>query len=158
MSKVKIATCRQDSTDLIGVSPNNSDFGYIRVVSSEGLSFGAGGWLNSRQKSTLIKGKITDLQEWVRKNNIQVESEIPGKIVVKESLTPFYETQQPKRSNPEGPVLYKTVGGINRPIYRQTEFTLDDTIQDELIQHDNVLSTQPVATGRMQPNSNVKVS
>lgn len=136
MSQVKIATASKDSTELIGISPNNKEFGYIRVESAESVQFGAGGWLNARVKSALIKGKVTDLQTWVKANNIKVGSLITGKIVAKESHTPFYQGQQPKRAGQDGEILH--VAG--QPIYRNTEFTLDESMQDELIQHENVIS------------------
>lgn len=133
---VKVTTCKNDSTELIGVSINNPDFGYIRIESTDAVQFTTGGWLNSNKRSTLIKGKIADLTAWVKNNGIKVGSEFVGKIVVKEQLMPFYEGQDPKRAGADGEILHKD----GQPIYRQTEFTLDSTMQDTLIQHDNVLS------------------
>lgn len=133
---VKVTTCKNDSTELIGVSINNPDFGYIRIESTDVVQFTTGGWLNSNKRSTLIKGKIADLTAWVKNNGIKVGSEFVGKIVVKEQLMPFYEGQDPKRAGADGEILHKD----GQPIYRQTEFTLDSTMQDTLIQHDNVLS------------------
>ena len=140
MSTVKVTTKSNDSTEIIGISTNNPDFGYIRVEENGGLSFGAGGWLNSQSKTALIKGKITDLQKFVKTNGVTVGYEIPGKIVVMEQVTPFYEGQQPKRAGANGEVLYTTQDGVKKAIYRQTEFTMDMSKEDTLIKHDNVLS------------------
>lgn len=141
-STVKVTTASNSTTEIMGISSNNPDFGYIRVEENGGLSFGAGGWLNSRTKTALIKGKVKDLQAFIQKNNVTVGYEIPGQIVIMEQTgTPFYEGQQPKRAGQDGEVLYKVVNGEKLPIYRQTEFTMDMTKSDSLVQHDNALST-----------------
>lgn len=140
-TSVKVTTCKNDSTAIIGISSNNPDFGYIRVEENGGLSFGNGGWLNSNTKTALIKGKVKDLETFVTKNNVSVGYEIPGKIVIMEQTTPFYEGQQPKRAGANGEVLYSTDNqGVRHAIYRQTEFTMDSNRQDVLVKHDNVLS------------------
>ena len=137
MSKVKVTTCRNESSELIGISPNNSDYGFIRVESAEAAQIGAGGWINTNRRTTLIKGKINDLTQWVKANNIKIGTELPGKIVINEQAgVPFYEGQEPKRAGKDGEVLH--VDG--QPIFRQTEFTLDMTASDKLIKHHNVLS------------------
>lgn len=134
---VKVVTCKQDSSELIGISPNNSDYGFIRIESTDTLQIGNGGWVNSNKRSTLIKGKIADLTQWVKTNNIKIGTEFVGKIVVKEQAgVPFYEGQQPKRAGADGEVLHKD----GMPIFRQTEYTMDMTAQDVLVKHDNVLS------------------
>lgn len=139
---VKVTTCKNDSTSIIGLSSNNPDYGYIRVEENGGLSFGNGGWLNGNTKTALIKGKVKDLETFVTKNNVKVGYEIPGKIVIMEQTTPFYEGQQPKRAGADGEVLYSTDNqGVRHAIYRQTEFTMDQTRQDVLVKHDNVLSS-----------------
>jgi len=142
MSTVKVTTASNSTSEIIGVSNNNPEFGYIRVEANEGLSFGNGGWLNSKSKSALIKGKVADLQTFIRKNNVSVGYEIPGQIVVMEQAgTPFYEGQQPKRAGVDGEVLFVTRNGEKLPIYRQTEFTMDMNKVDMLVQHENALST-----------------
>lgn len=145
---VKVSTCRTDSNELIGISKNNSDYGFIRIESTDEVQFGAGGWLNSKKRSTLIKGKISDLTSWVKSNNIQIGSTFIGKIVVKEQAgVPFYEGQEPKRAGQDGEILHKD----GMPIFRQTEFTLDVNAPDTLVQHDNVLS----AASRMMANNDI---
>lgn len=140
MSTVKVTTCTNQSTEIIGKSTNNPDYGYIRVESSEGISFGNGGWLNANRRTALIKGKLSDLMAFVQKNNVKVGYELQGKIVVNESLTPFYATQQPKLIPSTGEILYKETSNGKEPIYRQTEFTVDMSKMDTMIQHSNVLS------------------
>ncbi len=138
MSKtVKVVTCRNESSELIGISPNNSDYGFIRIESTDSAQIGAGGWINTNKRSTLIKGRISDLTQWVKTNSIKIGSEFTGKIIIKEQAgVPFYEDQQPKRAGADGEVLHKD----GMPIFRQTEFTLNFDEQDVLVKHDNVLS------------------
>lgn len=75
---------------------------------------------------------------------LQVGSQLPGKIVVRESLTPFYEGQTPKTAGEGGTVCTK--GG--QPIYRQTEYS--DLLEecDTLIAHDNVIEGSSVAASK----------
>jgi hypothetical protein len=141
MSTVKVTTASNSTTEIIGVSTNNPEYGFIRVESTDGLSFGNGGWLNAKSKSALIKGKVADLRTFVQKNNVTVGYSIPGQIVVMEQAgTPFYEGQQPKRAGVDGEVLFVTKDGQRLPIYRQTEFTMDMNRADQLVQHENALS------------------
>ena len=148
-NSVKVTTCKNDSRDIIGVSSNNSDFGYIRVEENGGISFGAGGWLNSNTKSALIKGKVKDLETFVEKNNVTLGYELKGKIVVLEQTIPFYDGQIAKLAGANGEVLYSVQNGKKLPIYRQTEFTMDMSREDMLVKHDNVLST---AIRKITPN------
>jgi len=148
-SKVKVTTCRNESTDLIGISPNNSDYGFIRIESADIAQIGAGGWINTNRRTTLIKGKLADLTSWVKANGIKVGSELPGKIIIKEQTLPFYEGQEPKRAGKDGEVLHTD----GEPIYRQTEFTLDMNALDVVIKHDNVLS----AASRMMANNDINI-
>ena len=69
--------------------------------------------------------------------------EIPGHIVVKESTTknPNRTNQLPKTQGKEGGVLL--FNGL--PIYRETEFTTDLSIEDELVKHTAVA---PVAVSQ----------
>lgn len=135
-SKVKVTTCRNESNDLIGISPNNSDYGFIRIESADAANIGPGGWVNTNRRTTLIKGKLTDLTQWVKNNGIKIGTELNGKIVITEQTIPFYEGQEPKRAGADGEILHKD----GEPIYRQTEFTMDMNATDILIKHDNVLS------------------
>lgn len=148
-NSVKVTTCKNDSREIIGVSSNNSDFGYIRVEENGGISFGAGGWLNSNTKSALIKGKVKDLETFVEKNNVTLGYELKGKIVVLEQTIPFYDGQIAKLAGANGEVLYSVQNGKKLPIYRQTEFTMDMSREDMLVKHDNVLST---ASRKITPN------
>lgn len=137
MSKVTVVTCRKNSTDLIGISPNNADYGFIRIESSDVAQIGTGGWINTNRRTTLIKGRINDLTAWVKSNNIKIGTEFPGKIIILERVgVPFYDGQEPKRAGADGEILHQN----GMPIFRQTEYTPDLNAADKLEKHDNVLS------------------
>jgi len=118
--------------NVIGISKNNPEYGWIRVESYN-YEIDNRGWLKVKKRSALIKGKVEDLKQM----NYKEGDKIVGKIVVKESLTPFYE------ENPEKHMKYAGDTGVvccvdGCPIYRDTFFTTNLNEQDELIEHDNV--------------------
>jgi hypothetical protein len=65
------------------------------------------------------------------------EFPIPGKIVVKEALKPFYEGQEPKRAGADGGYCVKD----GQPIYREAIFTSNLNAQDELIEHNAIVES-----------------
>jgi hypothetical protein len=75
---------------------------------------------------------------------LQVGSQLPGKIVVREALEPFYDGQKAKTAGEGGEVC--TFNG--NPIYRETEFTSDLSASDELIAHTNVITGSSVAASK----------
>lgn len=129
MSKVKVTADKNGN--VIGQSENNPEYGYIRVE-QQTIQVNDQGWLKSVKRSALLKGKMTDLLESGYKNG----TELPGKIVVRESLTPF---------NPENPDKNLKLAGStgivcrvdDQPIYRDSFYTSNPDAYDELITHTN---------------------
>lgn len=127
--KVKV-TADQDG-NIIGVSQNNPEYGYVRVEQIA-TTVNSEGWLRRAKRSALIKGKVVDLLD----TNFKEGQELPGKIVVVESHIPF---------NPENPERDLKIAGDtgvvcrvdDQPIYRQTYYTTNESAQDELIMHNN---------------------
>jgi len=140
MSKVKVTA--DASGNVIGVSQNNPEYGYIRVE-QQAIQINDQGWLRNSKRSALIKGKLADLLETGYKQS----TELPGKIVVVESLTPF---------NPENPDRDLKVAGStgivcrvdDQPIYRQSFYTTNPNAFDELISHDNTDEIREVMTAQ----------
>ena len=129
MSKVKVTADKNGN--IIGQSQNNPEYGFIRIE-QQTVQINEQGWLKSVKRSTLLKGKMTDLLEAGYKEG----TELPGKIIVKESLTPF---------NPENPDKNLKIAGTtgiicridDQPIYRDTFYTPNVDACDELITHNN---------------------
>jgi hypothetical protein len=118
-----------DHGNVIVKSVNNPEYGYIKIE-QEAPTFKQG-WLNFNRRVAIIKGKVKDLQ----KLNYQIGSELPGKIVIVESLRPF--------SN-EADRDFKIAGATgvicrvdDEPIYRQTFYTQNLNEPDIFIQHTN---------------------
>jgi hypothetical protein len=128
-SKVNILA--DDMGNVVRQSSTNSEFGHVRLQQTR-VTFGNGGWVKKSNISTLLHGKLEDLQEL----GLESMNSLPGKIVIKEQLEPFSKTD-PDRD-------YKKAGetGIiccvdGQPIYRKTFFVADTTAEDVLIAHNN---------------------
>lgn len=72
-------------------SNNNSEFGAIMVVETRNTF--EGGFLSSRKRVGLLKGKIADLTAL----NWKDQQIVPLKVVYKEALEPFYPGQEEKK-------------------------------------------------------------
>tara|TARA_R110000796_G_scaffold134646_1_gene250429 strand:+ start:2249 stop:2818 length:570 start_codon:yes stop_codon:yes gene_type:complete len=128
-SKVNILA--DDMGNVVRQSNSNPEFGHVRLQQTR-VTFGNSGWVKKSDISTLLHGKLEDLQELGFKAN----ETLAGKIVIKEQLEPFSKND-PDRD-------YKKAGdtGIiccvdGQPIYRKTFFVADVTAEDVLIAHNN---------------------
>jgi len=129
VSKVTIAADKNGN--IVGVSERNPEYGYVRVEQVV-RSINHEGWLRVSKRSALIKGKVQDLVD----ASYKLGQELPGKIIVVESLVPF---------NPENPDRDLKIAGEtgvicridDQPIYRQTFYTPNENADDELIMHTN---------------------
>ena len=128
MSKVTVT--EDKNGNIVTISENNPEFGFIRV--SQVVTQIANGWLRQVNRTALINGKLDDLVEAKFKNG----QELPGKIVILESFNPF------NLENPDRDLKIAGDTGIicrvdDKPIYRQSVYTVNDQAQDEFIMHDN---------------------
>ena len=128
-SKVNIIA--DDKGNVVRQSNTNAEFGHVRLVQTR-VTFGNSGWVKKSNISTLLHGKLEDLQEM----GLESMEFLPGKIIIKEQLEAF--------SANDGKRDYKMAGdtGIiccvdGQPIYRKTFFVADTTAQDVLVAHDN---------------------
>lgn len=136
-SPVTIKT--DDNGMVIRQSKNNPEYGHI-VLQQSRVSIQSNpanpknvGWVKSNNITTLLKGTMEELKLF----GFTKDTILPGKIVVKESTTPFSE------ENPDQHLKIAGDTGIicclyGEPIYRMTFYTADVNEQDEFIQHDNV--------------------
>ena len=124
-SKVKVNA--DEAGNVVVPSNNNSEWGHIRVEQSC-IVFDDKGFARVKSMSALIPGLISDLRSFGWKAG----QEIDGKIIAKESLTPF---------NPKDPERdYKVAGktGVvccidGQPIYRKTFYSTDSNCQDVFV-------------------------
>jgi len=117
------------------VDKKGKEHGFIRIESYDiDLSFSYDGGVKTR--SALI-AMSKEAWEELKMYGFTKGMELPGKIVVKESTTPFSE------ENPDQHLKIAGETGIvcclyGEPIYRITYYTADPNEQDEFVQHDNV--------------------
>ena len=120
-----------ENGNVIGVFRNNPEYGYSRVEQTAPV-ISDKGWLRVSSRSSFIKGKVSDLQAC----NYRKDQELPGKIVVIESLIPF------NMENPDRDLKIAGDSGVicrvdDQPIYRQAFYTTNGNAQDELLFHTN---------------------
>lgn len=127
--KRSVKVVASEAGDVIRLSKNDASNGAIRVQETS-MEVNAGGFLQAKKASALIKGKVADLQAL----GLRDKQEIGGKIIHKESTEPAYDGHEPK-INPEtgAPVLS---GG--QPVYRQSFWTEDMSAASTLLATDKV--------------------
>lgn len=145
MSRVKVVADKNGN--IVGVSQNNPEYGYIRVEQIA-TQINEQGWLRNVKRSAIIKGKVDDLLACSYREG----SEITGRIVIKESFEPF------NPSNPDRDLKIAGETGVicrvgDQPIYRQSFFTQNLSAIDELIMHDNADEIKDVQTAQRSLNS-----
>jgi len=149
MSKVVVTA--DTNGNVIGISKNNPEYGYVRVEQNV-TQVNDRGWLRNVKRSALIKGKVNDLVE----AGLTAGKELNGKIIVVESFQPF---------NPENPDRDLKIAGDtgiicrvdDEPIYRQTFYTTNVNAVDELIMHTNAEEIREVqAAQRSIENLKIK--
>jgi hypothetical protein len=129
MSKVKVSATAQGL--VIVPSENSIGYGYIRIEQDRAF-VNDKNWVSVNKVSTLLYGTIEDLSRF----GYTAGMELPGKILIKESLEPF-NTENPEKD-------YKIAGktGIvccldGQPIYRKTFYNASGTENDIFIAHNN---------------------
>ena len=143
----KVTVAADQYGNVIGISKNNPEYGYIRLE-QQVMQFNDQGWLKKANRSALVKGKVEDLISC----NYKQGQELPGKIAIVESLIPF------NTNNPDYDLKIAGATGIicridDQPIYRQTFYTLNNNVQDTFVSHNNgdeikdVLSAQKAMSG-----------
>jgi len=129
-SKVRVSA-NPETGEVITVSQDNPAYGYGRVTQERAI-MDENGWLRVRTLSALVPGLVTDLKKlgWV---NGQF---LPGKIVIREQLTPF------NKRNPDKNLKIAGETGIvckqnDSPIYRNTFYNTNPNAEDKTEFHTN---------------------
>lgn len=142
MGKVKVTGDKNGN--IIRQSPNNPEYGVIRLE-QETIQIDHNGWLKAVTRSALLKGKMDDLAA----AGYTVNTQLPGKIVVVESLEPF------NAENPDRDLKIAGSTGIicridDQPIYRQSFYTTDMNASDYLIAHNNSYEIKDVMVSQKE--------
>ena len=146
----KVFVRADDQGNVIGVSENNPEYGYVKVQQLA-MQINDQGWLRQVLRTALIKGKVEDLV----KCDFKADQIISGKIIVKESLTPFNE------ENPDRDLKIAGTTGVicrldDQPIYRQTFYAQNLNAVDELIMHNNSDEIKDVQSAQKELTSITK--
>jgi len=131
MSSNRVTVLADDMGCVMRVSQANPEYGFIRLQQQR-VQFTNGGWVQFTTVSTLLHGRVEDLESL----NFQANQEIAGKIVIKEQTEPF------NPNNPDRDLKYAGGTGViccayGEPIYRKTFFTTNTEESDVLIAHTN---------------------
>jgi hypothetical protein len=114
-----------------------------------------GTFLRAQNRVAFIGGTMEELENLVKAFNIKVGSQLPGKIIMKESLTPMWNNHQPKINPGNGEVVTINVNGNLYPIYMQQSYTEDKSKEDFLIRDAadviNILNKQTIAAATNTP-------
>jgi len=130
-SKVKVVAINETGA-VINQSTTNPEYGHVRLEQSRTI-VDDNGFLRRKVVSTLLHGTMDELQA----TGFYAGQELPGNIVIKESLEPF------NSKNPERDLKIAGETGIickvgDSPIYRKTVYSSASNAEDTLVQHDNV--------------------
>ena len=131
MNSKVIVTADATTNSVVNVS-DNPEWGYLRVEQIRTM-IDDNGFLKRKSVSAIVPGLLSDLQA----SGFFAGQQLDGKIVVEESLEPFNKKNPERDLKVAGETgIVCTYGGL--PIYRRTKFSLDGTMQDTLVKHDNI--------------------
>jgi hypothetical protein len=129
-SKVKVTG--DELGNVIHQSSNNPEYGYVRVEQVRTM-FDDNSFLRRKVVSALIIGYMEDLKE----EKYYAGQELPGKVIVIESLNPSNKNDLTKNLKVAGNT--GVVCALNgQSIYRKSIYSIANNAADELIKHDNV--------------------
>lgn len=121
---------------VINISKNNSEYGYVKLQQTRTL-INESGFLQITKLNAIIQAKVTLLQEMKYYGGQLLD----GKIIIKESLTPF------NQKSPEKDLKIAGKTGIickidDEPIYRKTYYSSNLNAADITLKHTNGLEIQ----------------
>lgn len=127
--KVKVEANREGN--LISISKNNPEWGWIRLTQTRHILDEETGVMKTQYCSALVQGRIEDLEKLGWEDGMELE----GKIIFKDSMTPF------RKVNPEKDFKVAGKSGIactvnGKHIYRKYFYTRNPDAKDVFIQHD----------------------
>lgn len=128
-SKVKVLK-NEDGT-VLTVSENNPDYAWVRLQQIRTV-VDDNGFLRRKPVSALLMGNVEDMKAM----NFFADQQLPGNILIKESLICFND------KNPDRDLKIAGETGIvctleDMPIYRKTYYTTKSNVEDIFVQHDN---------------------
>ena len=136
MSKLKldnsvVAKNHPDTGLIITAGTKNPEWGSIRVESMAIVNNG-NGLVTIQKRVAFVRMRLDDAQMLIDAKLLADGKPLPieGRIIVQESLEPFYEGQEPKIN----PTTKEEVLFSGLPVFRQAIFVSDESSKDILIQ------------------------
>jgi hypothetical protein len=120
-----------ENGNVLSISEKNPLYAHIRVKQHVYI-YDDSGWLRNKELSALIHGET----ETMMNMRYEAYQNLPGNIIIKESLTPFSATDSDRD------LKYAGKTGVicrvdDQPIYRKTFYTENQHAAHELIAHTN---------------------
>lgn len=131
MNSKVIVLADETTKNVVNVSTNNPEYGYIRVQQVRTV-VDDNGFLRRKVITALSPGLVSELTDM----GFYAGQQLDGKIVIEESLEPFNKETPERDLKVAGETgVLCTYAGL--PIYRRTKFSFDANAVDTLIKHDN---------------------
>ena len=153
----KVVVLGNEQGSVITVSENNPEYGFVKVAQVRTM-FDDNGFIRARKVNALIPGTVEELQM----ANFFVGQELSGKILIKESVTPFNEKDPSRDLKIAGNTgIVCSVNG--QPIYRKTVYNTSSNAADITLQHDNVeelrtaYASQSAISAAITPNEDFAI-
>tara|TARA_R110000751_G_scaffold94842_2_gene185146 strand:+ start:47 stop:523 length:477 start_codon:yes stop_codon:yes gene_type:complete len=132
MNSKVIVLADEKTKAVVNVNENKPDYGYIRVAQSK-VKTSANGWLDVKRVVALVPGEMVTLTS----AGFYEGQELPGKIRTMEAFEPFNTVNPEKDLKRAGSIDAPVCTAAGKPIYQQRLWTVDATLEDQLIAHDN---------------------
>lgn len=128
----KVVVVADPVTGAVINKSSNPEYGYVKIAQTRTV-VNDNGFLKKTVLTTLIQAPVAILQEM----GYYAGQTLEGRIIVKESLTPF------NKKDPSRDLKIAGKSGIictlnGNPIYRKTVYSQAANAEDITIQHDNV--------------------
>lgn len=153
----KVIVTADEAGNVIIKSERNPEYGHIRVEQTR-MVIDDNGFARKRKLSALIPGTVEDLKGF----GWSAGEEVEGKIVIKESLTPFNKKDPERDYKIAGSSGIVCIGvdeetGETKPIYRKHLFSFNSKVVDETVEHINGEEIQAAyaeakESGALKPN------
>lgn len=130
--RTKVVVTADANGNVVRPSENNPEWGTIRL--KQDIMEVQNNFVTKKSRYAYIRGTVKMLTGF----GFTPGMELDGKIVVRESLTPF------NKENPDGDLKIAGTSGVvcsynGAPIYRKTFFETNSTrFDDEMIAHNNI--------------------
>jgi hypothetical protein len=137
----KSSSVNTTANGVIGINPNNSEYGSIQMATTK---FDFGNFASAKRVVHFMSGRVSDLENIVKVFDLKIGDDFskkaqPSRIIVKESITPFYEGQKPK-INPETSEIILHNG---QEVYRDTDLVAASSQEtDQKLSSDKVKVAQ----------------